>query len=342
MTKNDVVYEIGIVLYPGVQQAAVFGLTDLFSVATRYAAVHGAQDRRILRVTHLQLEGSPGSPRRAFDSAPGTSSELAVLILPPSLDSTISPEQALPFNDWLRSQHQAGVILSSVCAGAFALGETGLLAGRTVTTHWQHADEFRKRFPEACLDADRLVIDEGDLITAGGVMSWTDLGLRLVERFLGRTVMVDTARMLLIDPPGREQRYYSVFLPNFKHTDSAVLKTQHWLQSTGAKDTSLSSLAAEAGLEERTFLRRFQKATGMTTTEYCQRLRVSKAQDMLQFSRLPVDRVAWDVGYSDPGAFRKVFTRIVGLKPGEYRQRFSLKQACEEYRDESATPRPGS
>jgi transcriptional regulator GlxA family with amidase domain len=81
-------------------------------------------------------------------------------------------------------------------------------------------------------------------------------------------------------------------------------------------------MAAEAGLEERTFLRRFQKAMGMTKNGYSQRLRVSKAQELLQFSRLPIDRIAWNVGYSDPGAFRKVFIRIVGLKPGEYRQRF--------------------
>lgn len=315
--------EIGLVLFPGAQQAAVLGLTDLLGVAARVAARHEEQAGQALRTSHWQLEEPDSVPRRIFDTAPDVPSELAVLILPPSLDSPISPEQAAPLKDWLRNHHQAGVILCSVCAGAFVLGETGLLAGRTVTTHWQHTAEFRARFPEVRLDADRLIIDEGDIITAGGVMSWTDLGLSLVERFIGPTVMMETARMLLIDPPGREQRYYSVFSPNFKHSDSAVLKVQHWLQATAAVDTALSNLAAEAGLEERTFLRRFQKATGMTTTEYSQRLRVAKAQELLQFSRLPIDRIAWEVGYRDPGALRKVFTRIVGLKPGEYRQRFS-------------------
>lgn len=81
-------------------------------------------------------------------------------------------------------------------------------------------------------------------------------------------------------------------------------------------------MAEQAGLEERTFLRRFQKATGMTATDYAQRLRIAKAQELLQFGQLPVERIAWEVGYSDPGAFRKVFLRIVGLSPGEYRQRF--------------------
>ena len=68
-------------------------------------------------------------------------------------------------------------------------------------------------FPVVALDTDRLMIDGGDIISAGGLMSWTDLGLKLVDRFLGPVVMAQTARMMLVDPPGREQRYYSGFAP---------------------------------------------------------------------------------------------------------------------------------
>ena len=101
-----------------------------------------------------------------------------------------------------------------------------------------------------------------------------------------------------------------------------ILKAQHVLQASEGRDARLSLLAETAGLEERTFLRRFQKATGLTATDYAQRLRVAKAQELLQFGQQPAERVAWEVGYSDPGAFRKVFLRIVGLTPGEFRQRF--------------------
>lgn len=104
-----------------------------------------------------------------------------------------------------------------------------------------------------------------------------------------------------------------------------MLKVQHWLQATDAKDIALETLAEQAGLEARTFLRRFQKATCMTTREYCQRLRVGKARKMLQFSRLRTGRIVWEVGYSDPAAYRKIFARIVGLTPGEYRRRFSAE-----------------
>jgi transcriptional regulator GlxA family with amidase domain len=92
----------------------------------------------------------------------------------------------------------------------------------------------------------------------------------------------------------------------------------------GNVPTLQPSLGRVDGLEERTFLRRFQKATGLTTTEYVQRLRVGKGRELLQFGDLPVDAIAWKVGYSDPGAFRKVFTRLVGLTPGEYRRRFRV------------------
>lgn len=315
--------EIGLVLYPGAQQASVLGLTDLFGVANRIAASYQERPGLALRVTHWQQDSGGAPPVRVFDNGAGPTSVLTALILPPTLGEPISAKAAAPLTVWLRGQHASGVVLGSVCAGAFLLAETGLMAGRPMTTHWQYAKQLQERFPGVKVDADRLIVDDGDVITAGGVMSWTDLGLRLVDRLLGPTVMIETARMLLVDPPGREQRYYSVFAPRLTHGDAAVLRVQHWLQATQARDIALATLASQARLEERTLLRRFQKATGMTTTEYCQRLRVGRARELLQFGTASIDRVAWEVGYNDPGAFRKVFTRTVGLTPGEYRRRFS-------------------
>lgn len=326
--------EIGLVLYPEAQLAAVLGLTDLLGVAGRIAATQQKLDRSPLRVSHWQRKASGSKPVRVFYSEPDPTGDLSALIMPPSLSEPIGVDAAAPWTDWLKHHHANGVMLGSVCAGAFLLGETGLLSKRKVTTHWAYADLFQTRFPDVYLDVDRLIIDDGDIVTAGGAIAWTDLGLRLVDRFLGPHVMIETARMLLIDPSGREQCYYSAFSPRLTHGDAAVLKVQHWLQATQAKDITLSTLAEHAQLEERTFLRRFQKATGMTTTEYCQRLRVGKARELLQFSTLPVEQIAWDVGYSDPGAFRKVFTRIVGLSPSECRRRFHARSRPKTPEDE--------
>ncbi|MER9417276.1 GlxA family transcriptional regulator [Mesorhizobium sp. M0306] len=330
MTAARDLVEIGLVLYPGVQEAAVLGLTDLFMLANRLAVERSPEAAR-LRVSHWRLQES--AVIRVFDSEPGDSGPTrgngpAMVILPPTLLQPISREAAAPYAGWLRDRHTAGATLGSVCAGAFVLAETGLLSGRAATTHWAYRDALALRFPDILLDADRLVIDDGDIITAGGYMAWTDLGLKLVDRVLGSAVMMDTARFMLVDPPGREQRFYSPFAPRLTHDDEAILKVQHWLQANGARDVTLGAMAEHAGLEERTFLRRFRKATGLRPTEYCQHLRVGKAREMLETTILSIDQIAWEVGYDDPGSFRKVFARITGLVPGDYRKRFGVERAA--------------
>jgi transcriptional regulator GlxA family with amidase domain len=175
------------------------------------------------------------------------------------------------------------------------------------------------------LDVEKLVIDEGDVITAGGLLAWTDLGLRLVDLLLGPTLMLETARILLADPAGREQRFYSRFSPRLRHGDAAILKAQHWLQKQEGRRVTVPAMAARAGLTERTFLRRFHRATGLRPTEYCQRLRVGKAREMLEFTGHTLEEIAWSVGYEDPGSFRQVFHKVMGLSPGEYRRRFGVQ-----------------
>lgn len=309
---------IAILLYEGAQAAAIHGLTDLFAVATRMARERGRDET--LRVSHWRPEGE--AMACVFDSAPGTAHGPTILIAPPSLAPLMPAEEMRPLARWLAAGHARGAVLASVCAGAFLLAETGLLAGRTATTHWGYAEVLAERFPEIRVDADRLVIDDGDLITAGGVMAWTDLGLVLVERLLGPTIMLDTARFLLVDPPGREQRSYRAFAPILDHGDGAVLKVQHWLQASGAAGVHLAAMVARSGLEERTFLRRFRKATGMTPTEYCQQIRIMKAREALELTRRGIGQIAFEVGYDDPSAFRKLFQRLTGLSPGAYRKRF--------------------
>lgn len=316
--------EVGLLLYPGVQLAAVHGLTDLFLTANRMI-LDDDLDLPPIRVSHWRIEDSNTVPVRVYESFDDTPGPLAALTIPPTLVAPPSPELAAPYLDWLRREHGAGVTLSSVCAGTFLLAETGLLDGRAATTHWMHAEAFRARFPKVRLEVEQLLSDDGDMLTAGGVMAWTDLGLRLVERLRGPATMIATARALLIDPPGRQQRFYSKFLPPINHDDKAVLKAQRLLQETHGKNVSLAALLEQAGLEERTLLRRFRAATGLTTTGYAQALRIARAQELLQLRDDSVDQIAWEVGYADPASFRKTFTRITGLSPSAYRRRLSAR-----------------
>jgi transcriptional regulator GlxA family with amidase domain len=323
MTIWDPPTEIGLVLYPGVASATVHGLTDLFSVSTTLARERVGANAPMLRVSHWQPNLSNGSVDRAFDTHPDLNSSPAVLIVPGSWQGQPPRDVVQHLVAWLVERHAAGSTLCSVCGGAFVLAETGLLAGRTATTHWSMAQDLAQRFPAIRVDETRLTVEDGNFITAGGVLAWTDLGLKLVDRFLGPSLMLETARFMLADPPGREQRFYSNFSPKFNHGDAAILKVQHWLQTQAAKPTSLQQMAAISGLEERTFLRRFQKATGLTPSQYTQRLRVGKSRELLELTNQTVNQISWAVGYEDPGSFRKVFQKIMGLSPSLYRRRFA-------------------
>ncbi len=183
---------------------------------------------------------------------------------------------------------------------------------------------FRKRFPDVRLDADKIVIDDGEIITAGGLMAWTDLGIRLIDRILGPTVTMKTSQYFLIDTGGREQQHYRGFAPRLTHADEAIVKVQHWLQRDHARAITVADMVKHAGMEERTFLRRFKAATGMKPIEYAQHLRMDKARELLQSTRRPVDQIAWTVGYEDAAAFRRLFQRLIGLTPGDYRRRFAV------------------
>ncbi len=323
--RNREPIEIGIVLYPGALMSAVLGLTDLFSVANRLSAEHHAAGARQLRVSHWQMPADDSNElERVFDTHSQPPAPLAGLILPPNLDTDPHGPAISEIQRWVETQHAAGCLVCSVCGGAFLLAKTGLLNGRPATTHWTFSETFTDQFPKVRVETEKLVIDDGDIITAGGVMAWVDLGLKLVDRFLGPTVMLETARFFLVDVAGRQQRFYSNFSPRLHHGDGAILRVQQWLQTSDISRVSISMMAAKAHMEERTFLRRFQKATGLTPTKYVQHLRVGRARGELEFSSLPIKEIGWKVGYEDCGAFRKVFRKIMGLSPGDYRLRFAV------------------
>jgi transcriptional regulator GlxA family with amidase domain len=318
MTKRPILAaEIGLLIYPDCQLAAVHGLTDLFRIAGDWA---GKETPNRVRVSHWQVDNDDVTC--VWDSDPGSAHRLTHVIAPPSI---VMPDRMGPMPvaaQWLNTCHAEGAIVCSVCAGAFVLAESGLIDGRRATTHWAFADALAKRFPDVQLAAEAMVVDEGDIMTAGGILAWTDLGLTLVERLLGPGTMLATARFLLVDPPRRAQDVYKAFVPNFEHGDAAVLRVQHLLHAASHTAHSVPDLAAHAGLTDRTFLRRFVRATGARPTEYLQQVRVMKARDALELSNDNVDRIAWRVGYTDPSAFRRLFQRITGVSPQAYRERF--------------------
>ncbi|MGR3711559.1 MAG: GlxA family transcriptional regulator [Shimia sp.] len=246
-----------------------------------------------------------------------------VFVLPTAL-MLAPPELPDGWRNALIEHHEAGGILVSVCSGAFLLAETGLLDGRQVTTHWRHAAALKQRHPQAIINTDRILVDLGSIVTAGGVMAWTDLTLHMIQRFGGRRLMLDVARMFLMDPPEREQKYYATFVPNMKHSDQAIATIQRLMQADLSVAHSVASLAGTGAMSERSFMRRFKRATGETPVAYLQLLRVEAARSRLEMTRDSFEQISWDLGYGDTAAFRRVFKRVCGLTPSDYRRRFGM------------------
>ncbi|RYE37585.1 MAG: GlxA family transcriptional regulator, partial [Hyphomicrobiales bacterium] len=201
--------DVALMLYPNCQMASVHGLGDLFSVANQYASDHGGP----VRIRSYQWSPDMGAEERP-----------AYVIVPGRLTPPMERDEARDISAWLRDCHGHGATIASVCVGAFILGHSGLLDGRRATTHWYYTEAFKVAFPESKLAPGDILIEDGDIITAAGMMAWTDLGLRLVHRILGPTVMADTAKFLLVDPAGREQRHYSRFSPNLTHGNRAATR----------------------------------------------------------------------------------------------------------------------
>jgi transcriptional regulator GlxA family with amidase domain len=316
--------EIGIVLYPGVQMTAVHGLTDLFSVAAEIA-LDQRTGRRSLRVTHWQ----PAHSRDAelccvYDSAPGGKLRPGVLIIPPTMVNLPDPDIPAGVVSWLRDKHAAGATLVSVCSGAFILAKTGLVDGRAVATHQICQEALAARFPKIVVNTDLRIIDYDDIISAGGFLAWVDVGLFLVDRILGPAVKAQTARFVLSDPASSDTRYFVEFPPPQSHRDKAVLKAQTWVHMRDGRGVSLPAMAAMAGLQRRTFLRRFANATGMTPLEYCRRVRIARARELLISGDTPQKMIAQSLGYRDVASFGRVFRKATGVAPGAYRKRFGI------------------
>ena len=317
-------HEIGIVHYPGAQVACILGLTDLFGVASSIAQQRS--DQTPLRVTHWQpLHSQDANPSCVYDSAPGGSPKRGTLIIPPTMVDLPDPDVPAGVVFWLRNRYASGATLVSLCSGAFILAATGLVDGKSVATHQICAEALAKRFPQIVVDVNRRIIDHGDIVSAGGFLAWVDIGLFLVDRILGPAMRTETARVVLSDPAAGEAHYFTGFAPPQTHPDRAVLKAQEWVHMRDGRGVSLAAMAAAAGLERRTLLRRFAIATGMTPIEYCRAVRIARARELLEGGDASQKQIAQSLGYRDVASFSRVFRKAVGSAPGAYRKRFGRK-----------------
>ncbi len=244
------------------------------------------------------------------------------LIIIPALSDFV--DQVVAKNDgvidWLVQQYRLGSQIASICTGAFVLAQTGLLNGKTATTHWGFVDLFRQRYPLVCLRPECLVTDEGDLYCSGGSNACFDLSLYLVEKLCGREVAVQYARVMVHDLGRITQSPYVMTRFKKDHNDPDILKVQQWTERHYDEAIRIPDLARRHGMSQRSFERRFKQATGDSPLLYLQKVRIEAAKGMLEKRSATFEEVTYRVGYGDIRSFRKIFQRHTGLRPKEYQR----------------------
>ncbi|MDX6264006.1 MAG: AraC family transcriptional regulator, transcriptional activator FtrA [Kribbellaceae bacterium] len=240
-------------------------------------------------------------------------------------DTVIVPASYAPSAEvvaLVREVHRRGIRLASICTGAFTLAAAGLLDGRMAATHWAHAERLAREYPQVEVATDVLYLDDGDVLTSAGVTAGLDLCLHLVRRDHGSAVAASVARRLVMAPHRDGGQAQFITAPTVAG-EGSLEPVMRWMQEHLAEPLSLASIAAHASMSTRTLSRQFRAQTGSTPLQWLIRLRINRAQELLETTDLTIDQIATACGFGRPLLLRQHFTKTLATTPTAYRRTFA-------------------
>lgn len=235
--------------------------------------------------------------------------------------------------DWIAGMHAKGAHLYAACGGSLVLAEAGLLEGQQATTHWSYAPLFRQEYPNVELHEDRILVQTGrghTILCCGGASSWQDLALLLIAKYGGTEEAIRISKFFLYQWHREGQLPYASMIANAQHGDAVILRCQTWLGENYERPDIVAELVRRSGFPKRTFDRRFKAATGYSPLAYVQALRIEEAKHLLETGSQPIEEIAREVGYADLASFRRLFRRLAGMSPGDYRRKLQVPSIIEQ------------
>jgi transcriptional regulator GlxA family with amidase domain len=333
MSFEDRPVTVALLGTPAAGAATIYGFYDaLHSTRRDWQMLHGGPDTASpFRPLVVSADGKPFAGGNGVQITPDASfadcphPDVAVvtdLMIPPgmSVDGLYDAEVA-----WLRGAYEAGATLASACSGALLLARTGLLDGHDATSHWAYCDLLARDYPRTRWHPERGLVVAGPaqrIIMAGSGVAWHMLVLALIARFASPDEAMQVARINLLDLHSTSALAYASLTRGPRAADPLVARCQLWAASNYRVESPVAQMVSLSGLPERTFKRRFTQATGMTPLEYIHTVRLEEAKQALESTELPVEAIAFEVGYQDASFFGRLFRRKVALTPAQYRKRF--------------------
>jgi transcriptional regulator GlxA family with amidase domain len=251
--------------------------------------------------------------------------DIPEIVVVPGLDDDVPPslEANIGWVDWIEHWSRSGTVVTSSCTGAFVLAEAGVLDGKRATTHWVAEPLFKASYPRVELLIDRIVVDEGDVITSGGATTAFNLVLYLLSRYGSHEHASAATRMMLLDSGRSHQTPFAALGIHRLHSDGMVHDAQTAVHQGAVEPLTVDALAHHIGASTRTLRRRFNAAIGMSPKAYLEAVKIEAAKRLLEQTDMTIDSIRTEVGFMDGTSFRRSFKRACGLTPSAYRQRFT-------------------
>jgi transcriptional regulator GlxA family with amidase domain len=320
---------VGFLGFEGVMALDLVGPIDAFTTAMMEG--NAGEQRSCYETVVMGLSAKPFASESGVLFKPHTTiakaQRLDTLIIPggPGLRRPAIQSAAAA---WLKAQAGKVRRIATVCTGVYGLAPTGLLDGRSVTTHWRFGRDFAERFPRIKVDASALFIKDGPFYTCAGVTAGIDLSLALIEEDHGPSVALAVARELVVylKRPGGQEQFSAPLRFQTKSADRFG-DLAAWMQGHLDRDLSVEALAAKACLCPRHFTRRFKDAFGVAPATFVEDLRLGEAREQLSLADQSIEAISRAVGFKSSDAFRRAFERRFGVNPTSYRQRFRARRA---------------
>lgn len=244
------------------------------------------------------------------------------VVIPSTDDPDADPDPNLV--EALRLAHERRVRVASLCTGAFVLAAAGLLDGRVATTHWMHADDLARRFPQVDVRADVLYIDEGDVLTSAGKTAALDLCIHLVRRDFGATAANGIARRLVVPAHRSGGQAQFITSPAEPRSPDGLAPTLEWARARLDRPVTVRDLAGHAGLSTRQLARRMHAELQAGPLNWLHQQRITRAQELLERTDAAVEQIAAICGMGTAATLRRHFHRTLGVTPTAYRSTFRL------------------
>ena len=305
--RGAVMHTVGLVVYPNFQ-ALGLAVASVFEYANLFRGERAYQFRLVSE------EGGPVMTSQSFSVNTDRlrDSTYDTLIVAGDNECRLPPASLL---DYIRNAPSHSRRVAAICTGGFVLAAAGLLEGKHATTHWFHAQAFKKQYPDVLLDEDRIFVVDGQIWTSAGMTAGVDLALAIVEKDFGLETARTIARKLVVHQRrGGGQSQFSALLELDAKSDRVQMALTHARENLGS-DLSVEALAEAARLSPRQFSRVFREETGQSPAKAIERLRVEAARLMMETTRHPIEVIARETGFGDRERMRQAFLRAFGQPP---------------------------